>query len=137
MNPPFEVITRECTKDYKIADSDIVIEKGTPILFSVPGPHYDPKYYDQPGKFMPERFINDHSVNKNSINMPNLTFGDGPRNCIGIRLGKLQVKIGVCLLMRKFHFELGAQHRNSEFELDSFTIVRAPIDGIVLKIIKR
>ena len=103
MHPPFELITRECTKDYKIRDSDIVVEKGTPILFTVTGPHYDPTYYDQADQFNPDRFIEDQSVNKNSSNIPYLTFGDGPRNCIAMRLGKLQSKIGICLMLRKFN----------------------------------
>lgn len=80
MHPPFGLISRECTKDYKIRDLDILIEKGTPILFAITGPHYDPKYYEQPEQFIPERFIDKQSVNRNSSIMPYLTFGDGPRN---------------------------------------------------------
>lgn len=133
MHPPFDVITRQCTKDYKIADSKIVIENGTLILFSVTGPHYDPNHYDQPGEFRPQRFINDQSVNKNSINVPYLTFGDGPRNCIGMRLGKLQSKIGVCLMLRKYAFEQGQQYVKSGLKLNSVTLVRTPVNGIVLK----
>lgn len=43
MHPPFEVIFRECTKDYTIADTNIVIEKGTQLFFAITAPHYDPK----------------------------------------------------------------------------------------------
>lgn len=137
MHPPFDFISRQCTQDYKIADSDMIIEKGTPILISVTGPQYDAKYYDQPNRFMPERFADDTSVNKNSIETPYLSFGDGPRNCIGMRLGKMQSKIGVCLLLRKFAFDLGKQHINKELELDPRCGVRAPINGIDLKIKSR
>lgn len=137
LHPPFDFISRECTKDYKISGHDIIIKKGTPILISATGPQYDPKYYDQPTKFIPERFIDEQTANKNSVNMPYLTFGDGPRNCIGMRLGKLQSKIGVCILLRRYSFELGVQHKNQTLVLDPKSGVRAPINGIDLKITLR
>lgn len=111
----------------------MIIEKGTPVLFSITGPQYDPKYYDQPETFNPDRFKDDQ-INRNSVGSPYLVFGDGPRNCIGMRLGKLQAKIGVCLLLRKFAFELGAQHINQKLKLDPQSLVRAPITGINLKV---
>lgn len=134
MHPPFDLLFRECTKNYKIPDTNIIVEKGTQLFFTVTAPHYDAKYYDQPDKFMPERFTDDQVSNKNSVNAPYLTFGDGPRNCIGLRLGKLQAKIGLCLLLRKFSFEFGAQNRNDEFKLDPKSPVRALVNGIELKI---
>ena len=79
MHPPFEFFTRECTQDYKVANTDVIIEKGTPVMFSVLGPQYDSKYYDEPNKFNPDRFKDDQSANKNSLEMPYLVFGDGPR----------------------------------------------------------
>lgn len=112
----------------------MVIEEGTQILISVTGPQYDPKYYDQPNRFTPERFTDDTNVNKNSLERPYLSFGDGPRNCIGMRLGKMQSKIGVCLLLRKFSFELGNQHIGKDLVLDPKMGVRAPINGIDLKV---
>lgn len=81
MHPPFDFMTRECTEDYKIAGTNVTIKKGTPVLFSVTGPQYDPKYYDQPETFNPNRFKDEH--NKNSLESMYLAFGDGPRNCIG------------------------------------------------------
>lgn len=136
-HPPFDYFSREATEDYKIADSDIIIEKGTPILISVTAPHYDPNFYEQPDRFMPERFAHDQSSNKNSSDTPFLTFGDGPRNCIGMRLGKMQSKIGVCLLLRKYAFELGKQHIDSELVFDSQTSSRTPVNGLRLKITTR
>lgn len=134
IHPPFDFLSRECTQNYKVANTDLVIEKGTPVLFSITGPHYDSKYYEQPKEFNPDRFKDNSNPNKNSVEAPYLTFGDGPRNCIGMRLGKIQAKIGVCLLLRKFSFELGAQHINKELELNPVSGVRTSINGIKLKI---
>lgn len=134
MHPPFEVIFRECTKDYTIADTNIVIEKGTQLFFAITAPHYDPKYYEEPNKFMPERFTDDQMSNKNSVNAPYLTFGDGPRNCIGLRLGKLQAKVGICLLLRRFSFELGEDQASEQFKFNPKSTVRAPVGGLKLKV---
>lgn len=131
MHPPFELITRECTQDYKVAGTDVIIEKGTPVMFSVLGPHYDAKYYEDPKKFNPDRF------NEKSHDLPYLSFGDGPRICIAMRLGKIQAKVGVCLLLKNFSFKLGEQHINKSFVLNPTSIVRAPISGIKLKITAR
>lgn len=79
LHPPFDWLTRVCTKQYKIADTDVTIEEGTLLMFSITAPHYDPKFYVEPEKFIPERFMTD-SKHANKNNAPNLTFGDGPRN---------------------------------------------------------
>lgn len=136
LHPPFDILTRECTKDYKIAKTNAIIEKGTVIYISITGPQHDPKYYDRPTEFIPDRF-KDKNSGQTSLDMPFYTFGDGPRNCIGMRLGKINSKLGVCLLLREFVFELGAQHMNNSLEFDPKGITRAPISGIRLKCKRR
>lgn len=134
MHPPFDSIFRECTTDYKVPDTEIIIEKGTAIFFSVSAAQYDPKYYKQPNEFMPERFLGNQLANKNSLDMPYLTFGDGPRNCIGMRLGKLKAKIGVCLLLHKFSFELGERLKSTGLQVDPRARLRTPLGGIHLSV---
>lgn len=76
MNPAFGTVARKCTKDYKIPDSNIVIETGTSIIIPVAAIHRDPKYYDQASEFIPERFDEE---NKTSIDDMFMPFGRGPR----------------------------------------------------------
>lgn len=133
-HPPFDMLIRECTKDYKISDIDVVVEKGTLLFFSITGPQYDANFYENPDTFIPERFMADQNMNKNSSDKPYLTFGDGPRNCMGMRLGKLQAKIGICLLLRKFSFELGDSLLNSTVKLAPQATTRAFVGGTKLKI---
>ncbi|XP_016989788.2 probable cytochrome P450 6w1 [Drosophila rhopaloa] len=58
----------------------------------------DPKYWPEPEKFDPERFS---PANRDNINMDAyMPFGVGPRNCIGMRLGLLQSKLGLVHLLR-------------------------------------
>lgn len=100
-------------------------------MFSITAPHFD--HYPHPDEFIPERFMSD-SKNANKKDVLNLTFGDGPRNCIGIRLGKMQTKLGVCLLLRKFSFELGEKLATVGYQLDPLTVARSMIGGTKLKI---
>lgn len=137
LHPPFPIATRKCTNNYKIPDTNVIIEEGTSIFFSTLGLQYDDKYYDEPKKFKPERYSDSQKTIKNFEEMPNLVFGDGPRNCIGMRLGKLQSKIAIVLLLNKFRFELDDQHKNTELKLNPRSIVLAPINGLNLKVYSR
>jgi cytochrome P450 family 6 len=104
-------LIRTATKDYTFDGYDQTIPKGTAICIPVLGIQRDPEIYDNPMDFIPERFLDSpHGGGKasGSFYMP---FGDGPRNCIGIRLGKLTTKIGLALILRKFNVE----HTNEEF----------------------
>lgn len=82
--PGAAVVGRVCTKNYKIPDTDVVIEKGTLIYVPVMELHYDSRYYPDPQKFDPERFAPDSKINLS----PYLPMGDGPRICIGKLIGK-------------------------------------------------
>lgn len=135
LHPPFPAAGRMCTNDYKIPDSDFVIEEGTTIFFSALGLQMDPKYYDEPQKFKPERYNGD--VNKSFEEMPNLVFGSGPRNCLGMRLGLLQSKIALVLLLQKFEFELDERHKNTELKINPTSPVLASIGGLNLKAKRR
>lgn len=137
MHPPFAILNRECNTDYKIAGTNITIEKGTTLYFSITAPHYDPQYYDEPEKFSPERFISDPNLNKNSSNIPYWAWGDGPRKCPAIKMSQVQAKIGICLLLRKFALKLGDRHVNGKLDMHPGVILRLPIGGIQLKVIAR
>jgi cytochrome P450 family 6 len=54
--PPVPTLNRDCTKDYKIPGTDVVLEKGMPTFIPVYALHHDPKYYPEPERFDPERF---------------------------------------------------------------------------------
>lgn len=64
-------------------------------------------------------------------------FSAGPRNCLGLRLGKLQSKIAIILLLQKFKFELADQHKNTELKIDPMSVVLATIGGLNLKVMRR
>jgi cytochrome P450 family 6 len=100
--PAVPLLTRKCVRDYKIPGEDLIIEKGTTILISILGIHYDKEYYSDPEKFDPERFTEE---NKNSRHhYAHLPFGEGPRMCIGMRFGLMQSKMGLSSLLKNYKF---------------------------------
>lgn len=83
---PAVFVDRICTKSYVIPKSkegemDIRIEKGESVWIPIFAIQRDPKYYPDPEKFDPERFSEENK--HNIVPYTFLSFGAGPRNCIG------------------------------------------------------
>ncbi|XP_032678361.1 cytochrome P450 6k1-like [Odontomachus brunneus] len=97
--PTLPFLDRRTMDTYKVPNSDLVIEKGTPIYISMLGMHYDPEYFPDPEKYDPERFNE-----KNKRNIPGgvyFPFGEGPRSCIGTRFGLLTTKLALIKIFSK------------------------------------
>lgn len=97
----------------------------------------DEKYYKDPSKFDPDRFSEANLAGKNQINQPYLPFGDGPRNCIGLRLGKMQTKVGLVMMLQKFKFGLNDEAKHYEMKFDPNIFLLCPKDKIRLCVFKR
>lgn len=63
--------------------------------------HHDPNIYDEPEKFKPERF-NDGAIKDYKEKGQWLSFGDGPRTCLGQRFAKAQSKACVATIVKNF-----------------------------------
>lgn len=62
-----------------------------------------------------------------------LAFGDGPRNCIGLRFAMMQVRIGLIQLLRNFEFTV-CDKTTSKPEFIPSSVVLSPKHGIHLKL---
>ncbi|XP_055847697.1 uncharacterized protein LOC129913173 [Episyrphus balteatus] len=130
--PILPLLNRQCTRDYRIADgTNKIIEKGTPILFSLLGLHRDPKYFPNPLNYEPERFL---ESNKNYDPKAYMPFGEGPRHCIAQQMGKLNVKVAVITILRNYNLE---PVEMGEIEFDALTVPLMPKDGINVKLSKK
>lgn len=129
------VLHRICTKKYKLPNTDIVIEKGTLVQVPCYAIHYDEKYFKNPNDFVPERFAEENRKPFNE--MPYLPFGDGPRICIGLRMGKLQTKIGLIAMLRKFNFELSSETMRQKLRYCTRIFLLTPADKLELKVTVR
>ena len=62
--------------------------------------HIHPDYWGSNSKdFYPERWIENPELEKSWFYQP---FGGGPRNCIGMRLALMEIKLGVMKIIQKF-----------------------------------
>ncbi|KAL9699478.1 hypothetical protein quinque_002919 [Culex quinquefasciatus] len=131
--PAVPFLNRECTKDYVIPGTSSTVEKGTTVIIPVLGLQHDPEFYSEPQKFIPERFSEEATTDK-----PYLPFGTGPRVCIGLRLGKLQTKMGLVMMLSKFNIRLVDEaYHSKELELDSKGLFLMPIGGIKVAVSTR
>lgn len=102
--PPTGNLFRQCTKQYKIPGTNVVLDKQSRVFISVHAIHRDPKYYPNPDKFDPERFTPEEKAKRHP--MTYMPFGEGPRMCIGSRFGLLEVKLGLATLLKRYRFEV-------------------------------
>lgn len=133
--PPVPAINRSCTKTYKLPGTNVIIEEDTTVMIPAYALHHDEQFYPQPEKFIPERFSDENK--KNFVEMPYMPFGEGPRNCIGMRMGKMQTKVGLIAMLQKFRFELTKERMNKKMEFSPKSFLLAPVDGIWVKAFAR
>ncbi|PNF28550.1 putative cytochrome P450 6a14 [Cryptotermes secundus] len=132
--PVVPILNRECTKAYKIPDTDIVLEKGILTVIPVLALHHDPKYYPDPERFDPERFSEEEKAKRHHYVY--LPFGEGPRICIGMRFGLMQTKVGLVSLLSKYQFTL-SKKTPVPVVIDTKTFFLSPDGGMWLQIKKR
>jgi cytochrome P450 family 6 len=84
MYPPAFVTARKALKDYQIPGSKHLIKKDCQVVIPLTGLHNDERYWKDPRKFDPDRFNAEETSTRPSFAF--LPFGEGPRNCIGMRL---------------------------------------------------
>lgn len=89
---------------YQIPGTKQIIEKGTMVTIPLYALHRDPRYYPNPDTFDPERFSSENLKSRPPCTY--LPFGDGPRNCIGMRFGQIQIKIAIAKVLSKFQISL-------------------------------
>merc|ERR1711970_1334324 len=78
-------LQRICTKDYKIPDTDFIIPKGMQV--NIYGKLLTKESFYNPDNFDPDNF-DPHNPNKFGF----FGFGQGPRNCIGMRYAYMALK---------------------------------------------
>lgn len=134
--PPAPFLMRECEMDYEVEETSQIIRKGTLLIIPAFGIHRDPEIFAQPLEFRPERFENSSTGDGESEGLFYFPFGDGPRICIGKRMGLLTVRLGLFLMLQKFNFEF-PDEKIPEIFFSPKQFVLTIRDDILLKISKR
>uniref|UniRef100_A0A2C9JYR0 Cytochrome P450 n=1 Tax=Biomphalaria glabrata TaxID=6526 RepID=A0A2C9JYR0_BIOGL len=97
LTPPGIFINRQCVEDIDI--QGVHFPKDMAVIIPTYAIQTDPKIFPEPEKFDPERFSSENKVNRHP--MAFLPFGQGPRNCIGMRLALLELKIALAMILQK------------------------------------
>lgn len=105
---PIGTLVRRCTKATNVKGIDMPYDM--PIAIDVLSVHYDPELWGpvDPKVFYPQR----HEVKRNPIAF--LAFGNGPRNCIGMKFALIELKIALVKLI--LNFEISTQKPIADFE---------------------
>ncbi len=95
---------RICTKPWKIPDTNITIPKGMRVQIPNVGIHMSNEYYEDPETFNPDRF-DERSRIKLASEGIYLPFGLGPRQCMGINVARMEMKMLYVTLLKNFKVE--------------------------------
>lgn len=131
--PPGSSLLRTVTKDYQVPETNVVLKEGMTMLASIYAIHHDPEIHFDPEKFDPDRFTSENISKRHPLSF--LPFGSGPRNCIGMRFGMVETKIGLATLLSKFKFYKSDQ-TVLPLTFSKKNIVLSPEGGLFLKIEK-
>ncbi|KAK7094196.1 cytochrome P450 3A11-like [Littorina saxatilis] len=91
-------VLRECTEDVDI--SGVHVPKGYQVMVAAVTFHTDPDIWSDPMTFNPERFTAEERAKRHPFSF--MAFGQGPRNCIGMRLAQLEIRMMIAVFLRRF-----------------------------------
>uniref|UniRef100_A0A182QM30 Cytochrome P450 n=1 Tax=Anopheles farauti TaxID=69004 RepID=A0A182QM30_9DIPT len=104
--------TRVVTADYSVPGTpQIVLPKGLNVIVPVYAIHHDPEYYPDPERYDPERFAADTSERRAPYTF--LSFGLGPKSCVGYRLAKIQLRAMMGMLLSSYAFSSCSETKDS------------------------
>ncbi|XP_054475317.1 thromboxane-A synthase [Anoplopoma fimbria] len=110
-----------------------VLPKGATLEIPAGFLHYDPEHWPEPERFIPERFTAEAKASRHPFVY--LPFGAGPRNCVGMRLAQLEIKMALVRLFRRFSI-VACSETKVPLELKSSSTL-GPKNGIFVKIQSR
>ncbi|CAF3705214.1 unnamed protein product [Rotaria sp. Silwood1] len=123
-----QAVSRECNMETTVCNYKI--EKGDVIQPDVLTLHYDPQLWgpDDPYLFVPER----HLTRRHP--MAFMAFGQGPRNCVGMRFALMELKLCLARLLRQYSI-LPGKRIEQGFVLREILVIQP--DAVYIKLEKR
>nr|UEN71148.1 cytochrome P450 4AV17 [Meteorus pulchricornis] len=132
--PPVPVIMRKSTAPYTFRGTEVSIPVATRVWIPIFAIQRDPKYYPNPDKFDPARF--DEETIDQRPNMTFLSFGSGPRNCIGERFGRMQTKVGLVKILQNHSVDV-CDETDRNYEIHPNVFLLTPKNGVIVKVNKQ
>lgn len=132
MYPPAGRFNRQPNVDVEIKGLKLL--KGEDITFSTHAVHRNPLYWPDPDKFDPERFSPQNK--DNIVPYSFIPFGAGPRNCVGMKLALVEVKMTIVRLLQYARVARWPGFKIPP-EISVTGGILRPKDGLLVKIVKR
>eukprot|EP00088_Acartia_fossae_P013203 TRINITY_DN1687_c0_g1_i12.p1 TRINITY_DN1687_c0_g1~~TRINITY_DN1687_c0_g1_i12.p1 ORF type:complete len:486 (-),score=141.78 TRINITY_DN1687_c0_g1_i12:488-1945(-) len=121
---------RKCEKDWEY--KGYKIKKGTCIGLMNYVIHHNPEYWPEPELFRPERFLKENAGN--IVPCSFLTFGSGPRACIGERFAMVEMKVAMAKLLQNFHIESTDE---TKLTFNKGDIFQCSYENVMVKLVPR
>lgn len=136
MYPSVAYLIRMCTsKQYTFPEIDLTIDEDVKVVIPIQAIHMDEKYFREPEKFDPERFS--FGTKEDIRNFVFLPFGEGPRACVGARLGQMQSMAGIAAVLQKYTVEPAACSVRNPKPDPTGIVSEGFVGGLPLKFKKR
>ncbi|XP_022709023.1 cytochrome P450 3A14-like [Varroa jacobsoni] len=129
MYSPVYRITRLALHDVKLPNG-LSIKKGDLLVFPADTVHYREDYFKNPHEFRPERFLN-NEVDPAAYQ----PFGNGPRNCLGMRFAQLEIKLTLAKLLLRYRLQPVPQ-TPAKLPFQTFGVVQKPAGKILTQVVK-
>lgn len=133
-HPIVSMLTRVCTKDYKVPGHSFTIKKGLEVFVNYIGICYDPEIFPNPKEFNPERFTKENTSKRNPYTA--MGFSVGPRNCLAMRFAMFEMKVCLSNLVSNFRF-FPCEKTVSDVEWDPKSMLGAAKGGLWIQCEKR
>ena len=99
--PPVCAMGRQAVRDCTVAG--VPVRAGTVLLMPQWAVHRDPRFYDEPDRFLPERWAD--GLIRRLPRFAYFPFGAGQRRCIGDGLAMLEMVLGIAMAAQRYRFE--------------------------------
>ncbi|KAK8786727.1 hypothetical protein V5799_023500 [Amblyomma americanum] len=111
----------------------VVVPKGAMVLYNVMKANRDPSLWDDPCTFKPERFLDGVKGALRTKDLPPvLSFGVGPRSCVGEKLVPTVLFYVLVRLMQRTSWSLPESCCEDPARCDGTTLLLAPAERRVL-----
>ncbi|PZC84161.1 hypothetical protein B5X24_HaOG200083 [Helicoverpa armigera] len=124
-----------CVPEYTIPEINLTINQDVKLMIPIQAIHRDEKYFREPHKFDPERF--NEGTKEDIKNFVYLPFGEGPRSCVGARLGQMQSMAGLAAVLHKYSVEPAACTVRDPLPEPTGIVSEGFVGGLPLKIRRR
>ncbi|XP_063704861.1 probable cytochrome P450 28d1 [Culicoides brevitarsis] len=125
LHPVLVNLVKVCTETYVSESHSVKILPGDVVNIPIHCLQRDPLTYEEPEKFNPDRF-DGGGVKKYRQMCALLPFGEGPRQCLGMRYSLIEVKIAVIAILKNFEMSLTKPDTKMELIPDCLMYLSMP-----------